>query len=284
MNHKANAWSAEDTQFLRERYLTTTAAEIGRLLGRSEFAVVSKAKKLGMQKKQTNSRPWTAVDDEIIKSSLNKSVATVAEMLGRSEAAIYLRHFKLGVHRGKSRHHASIGDETYKRGKLVRKVSETGVPHVDWKRVDVIEWEAIHGPVPEGMMLVKKRGMPRSVENLELASPADMPFTAVRHHGNEELRKLLILKARIGQAMKNIEKRHFPDGLDSSDPEAKRKKHLRWRGPIGVLWTDEDIEYLKANLSKPNGVIGAAIGRTSGAVATKKTLLGLTRTQSNKQT
>lgn len=83
--------------------------------------------------------------------------------------------------------------------------------------------------------------------------------------------------------MKNIEKLHFP-GVDSSDPEAKRKKRLRWRGPIGVLWTDEEIEYLKANLSKPNGVIGAAIGRTRGAVSTKKKLLGLTKKQREKQT
>ncbi|WP_156516940.1 hypothetical protein [Delftia sp. GW456-R20] len=281
MKTKIKAWNAAEVQLLQAMYLTTAAVEIGKMIGRNANAVMTKARTLGIRKRhhlktQTELRPWTASEDEVIKSSLNKSVAQVAEMLGRTKAAVYVRQMRLGVQRGKSRGHMPIGAETLKRGKRVRKISNTGVQRLDWKRVDVIEWEAKNGPVPEGMMLVNKRGMPRAVENLELVSPADLPFTALRHNGSPELRKLLDLKAQFGQALKNIEKLNpqevQPKEKSKRNPEGKFKK---WRG--APAWTYADDEYLRANSAKPIKEIAAAMGRTELAVQTRKSRIGVAR-------
>lgn len=281
MNTKIKAWGAGEVQLLQSMYLTTPAVEIGKMIGRNANAVMAKAASLGIRKKhhsktQTELRPWTANEDECIKSSLNKSVAQVAELLGRTKAAVYMRQLRLGIKRGKSRGHLPIGAETFKRGKLVRKIAKTGVQRLDWKRVDIIKWEEKNGPVPEGMMLVKKRGMPRTVENLDLVSPADLPFTALRHKGSLELRKLLDLKAQFGQALKNIEK--LSPQVVSPKENSKRKteaKFKKWRG--APAWTDADNEYLRANSTKPIKEIAAAMGRTELAIQTRKKRIGITR-------
>lgn len=124
---------------------------------------------------------------------------------GRTVRAILAKARELKIEKTKHppRFWKPIGSERVDRGYLIRKVTDTGQPKKDWKRVEVIEWEAVHGPIPEGMMLmVKKPALPRTLENMGLFTHAQHWERVSIHHGNPELRQLYQLKGQITQAIK----------------------------------------------------------------------------------
>lgn len=133
------------------------------------------------------------------------STQRLMQMLpGRSERSIRNKAAQLQVR--KSIHAPKfvkpIGSERMDRGYLIRKVTDTGNPKKDWKRVEVIDWEAVHGPIPEGMMLmVKDPALPRTLENMGLFTHAQHWKRVSIHHGNPELRQLYQLKGQITQAI-----------------------------------------------------------------------------------
>lgn len=96
-----------------------------------------------------------------------------------------------------------IGSERMDRGHLIRKVTNTGQPKKDWKRVEVIEWEALHGPIPQGKcLMVKNPALPRTLDNLA-------PFSQLEHWARvtaqslpPEIQQLVQLKGQITQAIK----------------------------------------------------------------------------------
>lgn len=101
-----------------------------------------------------------------------------------------------------------IGSERMDRGHLIRKVTNTGQPKKDWKRVEVIEWEAVHGPIPQGMeLMVKDASKPRTMDNLGLFSKADHWARVTVQRLPPEIVKLAQLKGQITQAIRRLEKR-----------------------------------------------------------------------------
>lgn len=100
---------------------------------------------------------WTDPEIELVRQLLpTVSVKSLMQQLpGRSEKAIRELAARLGLKRQVPANWRPIGSERMDRGYLVRKVTDTGNPKKDWKRVDVIEWEAINGPVPPEMVLVQ---------------------------------------------------------------------------------------------------------------------------------
>ncbi|CAN7504892.1 HNH endonuclease [Acidovorax sp. LjRoot74] len=102
---------------------------------------------------------WTDPEIELVRQLLpTVSVKSLMQLLpGRSEKAIRNLAASHGLKRQVPANWRPIGAERMDRGYLIRKVTDTGNPKKDWKRVDVIEWETIHGPVPPGMVLVQER-------------------------------------------------------------------------------------------------------------------------------
>lgn len=98
-----------------------------------------------------------------------------------------------------------IGSERMDRGHLIRKVTNTGQPKKDWKRVEVIEWEALHGPIPPGMeLMVKDSTKPRTQDNLGLYTKT-AHWTRVRAKNvPRELLELYQLKARIEREVERL--------------------------------------------------------------------------------
>ncbi|WP_313082618.1 hypothetical protein [Pulveribacter sp.] len=91
-----------------------------------------------------------------------------------------------------------IGSERMDRGHLIRKVTNTGQPKKDWKRVEVIEWEAVHGPIPPGMeLMVKDASKPRTMDNLGLFTKADHWARVAAKTPPPEVLELYQLRARI---------------------------------------------------------------------------------------
>lgn len=106
----------------------------------------------------------------------------VGLMIGRSGKAVrgLAKQLKIRKEVHAPKNWRPIGSERMDRGHLIRKVTDTGQPKKDWKRVDVIEWEAINGPVPNGMLLCLDRpGLPRTPENLVLV-PASLQLQRSR--------------------------------------------------------------------------------------------------------
>jgi len=101
---------------------------------------------------------WTEPEIELVRQLLpTVSVKSLTQQLpGRSEKAIKKLAARLGLKRQVPANWRPIGAERMDRGYLIRKVTDSGNPKKDWKRVDVIEWEAINGPVPSGMVLVQE--------------------------------------------------------------------------------------------------------------------------------
>ncbi|RCW73845.1 hypothetical protein [Pseudorhodoferax soli] len=132
-------------------------------------------------------RLWTKEDEAQLRALYPvTSVQQISQLTGRNGPAIYKRAHELGL---KKLHHPArnwrpIGSERLDRGILIRKVTDTGNPKKDWRRVDVIEWEAIHGPVPPGYtLMLKDCNGPRTVENLAL-------FTKQEHFARTSVRNL----------------------------------------------------------------------------------------------
>ena len=107
-----------------------------------------------------------------------------------------------------------IGSERMDRGKLIRKVTDTGNPKKDWKRVDVIEWEAKNGPIPPGHCVVFKDGRVRTVEaeitldKLELISRAEnMRRNSYLTRYPKEMADLIRLRGALNRKINTRERR-----------------------------------------------------------------------------
>ncbi|MGI4779826.1 MAG: hypothetical protein ACRYGA_17200 [Janthinobacterium lividum] len=115
---------------------------------------------------------WTEAETAMLREHYPFMTAeALAPIMGRSARAIRQRasalELKKVVHAPKN--WRPIGSERMDRGHRVRKVTDTGQPKKDWKRIEVIEWEAIHGPIPTGhMLMVIDSSKPRTTDNLQL--------------------------------------------------------------------------------------------------------------------
>jgi len=98
-----------------------------------------------------------------------------------------------------------IGSERMGRGHLIRKVTNTGQPKKDWKRVEVIEWEAVHGPLPPGMeLMVNYASKPRTMDNLGLFTKAAHWERVAAKTPPPEVLELCQLRAKIEREVQRL--------------------------------------------------------------------------------
>lgn len=152
-------WTDGELDDLRRLYPTERAAVLAEHFGRSRKALNLMALKLGVKK--------TVFKERFTKgqAAWNKGV--------RNSTGDSATRFVVG---NKPQTWRPIGSEsTTKEGLLVRKVSDTGNRYVDWRRVHELDWEAVHGPIPEGRLLVRrdKKAAP-TVDNLVLVNRAQL--------------------------------------------------------------------------------------------------------------
>lgn len=157
-------------------------------------------------------RPWTAEDDAALRLGYDSTPAVVlAAQLGRARSAMYKRAEKLGLVKtrilrtpGKRPHnYAPVGTiRTQGRQRyLVIKISEGAWPDA-WKLLHYVNWEAVHGPVPDTHVLAFRDGKVAhvEVENLELVAKKDW---ILRYHPETtlppELANIIRLKAVLSR-------------------------------------------------------------------------------------
>ncbi|MBH2008204.1 MAG: hypothetical protein I8H71_00755 [Xanthomonadaceae bacterium] len=100
-----------------------------------------------------------------------------------------------------------IGSERIDRGIPIRKVTDTRNPKKDWKRIDVIEWEAAHGPIPPGyFLMLKDSSKPRTLDNLALFTGREhLDRIAFHNKYPPELRNVIRLTAKLQRAIRRQE-------------------------------------------------------------------------------
>lgn len=260
---KAKPWDGQDTQVLKDLYAVAGARKVAEMTGRALSAVHKKAQALGVKSHRREMirmaegphEVWTEAEEQKLKLNYAvKGVAATAHELGRSELAVRKKAYMLGIQSGwkSGRKPMEIGSERMNLGRLERRVAMTGVRKVDWKRVAAINWEAEHGPIPDGYVLIVPRSTQDDMRTHRLVPRAEVPILNAIANATPEWRELVKLKSQFGWHLRHIEKR------DGGGPKDSRQS---------CKWTDSEISFLLANQgSLPLEAIAKTLGRTKKAL------------------
>lgn len=152
--------------------------------------------------------------------------AALAEQFGVSVGVVYRRAKQLGLPINSRPHHTAaanaaranidlgrrirpIGAERVdKDNVLYRKVSSTGEKRKDWRPVHLLNWEAEHGPVPDGHILVFVDGDKENLalSNLMLIDRAEnMARNSVARYG-PEIQSIAITLGKFKSKLKKLER------------------------------------------------------------------------------
>lgn len=207
-------WSDDEIAILRRMRPHCFTQEIAKKVGRSRSAVKTKLRDLGLLKyRMTRVQPWSAEDDEILRTAYaqGKKHADIGLLLNRTKDAVKTRVRNLGIQGPPRLAPKPIGSEYFDRetGLLIRKVNDArGCRDDNWKRVDVIEWEDINGPLPEGYtLMIANTHLPRTPSNLRLVKKGEVFATLIGEHLPPEVRELLILTRQIEREAKKQRKK-----------------------------------------------------------------------------
>ena len=219
-------WTPAEIDMLRRLYPHHTGTAVARLLGRSQSSVYDKATALGIGKTpeffaslqsgriQTGQQHPNIVANRFKpgQQPWNKGVKGSTGLHPNCQA----NHFKKGEMAGAAQHkYVPIGSLRITRdGILERKVTDDPslYPARRWVPVARLVWEAAHGPIPRGHIVVFKQGLKTTdpeqitLDRLECITRAE---NARRNHPKNkspELAKLYQLKGAITRQVNRISK------------------------------------------------------------------------------
>ena len=95
MRSKHREFTESEDRYIREHFSSMSYRDISKHLGRPERSVDSRCRKLGLAKWKI--RPFSAEEDEVIRTAHGRTSVSVAEQLGRAPAVIRLRARRLGI-------------------------------------------------------------------------------------------------------------------------------------------------------------------------------------------
>jgi hypothetical protein len=202
-------WTGEEQLCLRLAYPHYPTEAIARHLGRDVKSVYVKAKNLGLRKTaaflaseasgrltslsaaginhrfKAGQRPWNAGKKGW--QAGGRSVATRFRKGNRPHTWQPIGSYRLT-----------------KDGYLQRKVTDTGYPPRDWRSMHSLVWEAAHGPIPDGHVVVFRPGRMTTdpeqitVAGLELVSRAELMHRNSYHTRlPKELARIVQLRGAI---------------------------------------------------------------------------------------
>ena len=206
-------WTSDMVDTLRTMYSTTSARQIGESIGVHVFNVKQKIKRLKLSKAQSVSTSWTQEQDNQLRATYKKIGAKrLSAIMGKTTTAIYVRAHHLGLSTKSTKMKMARipigGERLNSKGLLVRKIADTGNQHNDYKRVDVIDWEAVNGLIPNGytLMIINKY-LPRTLSNLQLIKKDEVLATVSGVNLPPEVRELLTLQRQIERQAKGKAKK-----------------------------------------------------------------------------
>lgn len=221
MNRPKARWSPRLDDFLREEYPHRQTSEIAWMLGLRTEQVYSRAQALGLRKTEACA---LAIQRQCGKQfaeagkrnrfrkghiPANKGLRRPGYAPGRMRET----QFKPGRPAHEARNYKPIGSHHIVYGNVEVKLTDDPsiYPAGRWAPVHRLVWEAEHGPVPEGHVVVFKRGMhttdPDAIttDRLELLTHAQlMRRNSVHRHG-PEIAYLYRLKGALTRKIRNRE-------------------------------------------------------------------------------
>ena len=174
-------WTDELVEILRRRYPHERTDRIAEDLGLSPSQLHTKAWALGLRK----TRAFRASPESgCITKGDPRSVGAKSRFKrghvpankdkrrpGWAPGRMAETWFKSGRPASEARNYVPIGTEKYdpNRKTLVRKVTDDPsiYPAARWRPVHVLVWEAVHGPVPEGHVVIFRKGM-KTIESAQI--------------------------------------------------------------------------------------------------------------------
>lgn len=223
---KRKAWTVAEDKALSSLYAELSATECAAELGRTVSSIQQRVSLLGLSKsakwiaKRARQR-WAEGRHEGSRKGhfakgaepFNKGVP-MASWNPNSDAC-KATQFRKGQVSGRARELLKpIGTlRVVKGGTLERKVSNDGpYPAARWRSVHRLVWEAAHGPMPRGHLVVFKPGMATAVESeitldrLELVSRAENMRRNSYHTRYPELAGLIQLRGALNRKINNRSK------------------------------------------------------------------------------
>lgn len=190
---RVQPWSPIDIELLTSLYPVHGIEHTAMVLRRSRFAVKCAAQKLRLKSQnrarfKPGQKPWNA--------------GRKIESRGRSAET----QFRKGA-----RPHTwqPIGHEVLRCGVWWRKVTDEGHHTKHYKSVPRMLWEAQHGPIPSGHVVVMRAAVGSAAEitldHIELISRTELIRRNSIHRYPEELRACMVLAGRVRAAIKRRE-------------------------------------------------------------------------------
>ena len=224
INRPRHRWDAVEIAALREFFPHVPTRIIAAALGTTETAACRQARKLGLRKTARYLASPLAcrlrrggnigAEYRFKKGQVpaNKGLRRPGWAPGRMAET----QFKKGRPASSARNYVPIGTEKVdtKRGVLVRKLTDdpSVVPVMRWKPVHVLVWEAARGRVPQGHIVIFRRGMKTFVadeitlDRLELVSLAENMRRNTVHNLPAPLPQLVQLRGVLNRKINRLEK------------------------------------------------------------------------------
>jgi hypothetical protein len=164
-------WSSYDEEVIKRHYAATLTADLAALLGRSKRSIYQRARELGLEK----DRAWIAatarqrVEADPNHGSRRSRIQPGAAPWNKgvpgstgTQPGCRATQFAPGRPANEARNYRPIGSlRLSKDGYLERKVTDDPAvyPTRRWVAVHRLVWEAAHGRVPAGHIVVFRRGL-----------------------------------------------------------------------------------------------------------------------------
>lgn len=221
MTHPArHKWTEASVATLRLLYPHHTSDVVAKAIGCGIIAVYQKAHSLGLRK-----------TPEFLSSQLAGRIQRPAMVANRFQPGMtpwnkgkrfdsggnsHATRFKPGRPPSTARNYKPIGSlRISKDGYLERKLNDTHpTPARRWEAVHRLVWQAAHGPIPPGWIVVFKPGMRTAVEADITANRLECITRAEHAHRNHprtkhpELGRLVQLKGAITRQVNRINREH----------------------------------------------------------------------------
>jgi hypothetical protein len=207
-------WRADEDALLRRLYADTPTAQIAAQLGRTEASTYQRARTLRLAKSAAYLA--SALSGRIRPGDTDRGLAgrfkpgnrpwTTGRKGYQAGGQSPAFRFKPGQMPHNWR---PIGSTRIAGGILQRKHTETGYPPRDWVSVHRSVWEATHGPVPAGHVVVFKNGRHTTdeaaitLDALELLTRAQVMARNTRHNLPPELNELIQLRGALNRKINN---------------------------------------------------------------------------------
>lgn len=200
------SWTTADQAVVAERYADTPTADLARDLGRTDKAVYTLARALGLSKSTQYMRERHG------RHAVEAGVATrfQAGTVPWNKGSNYVAGGRSAQTRFRAGHrpHTWVPVGTYRingDGYLDRKVTDDGRGPRDWVAVHRLVWIEAHGPVPHGHVVVFKPGRRTAVldditlDAVELITRQELMRRNTLHRMPRELARLVQLRGALNR-------------------------------------------------------------------------------------